>query len=249
MEKSLKAKVFNRDGKVKSEIDLAPEIFGVRWNPHLVRLALVRAHANERNVVASTKNRGQVDGSTKKVWRQKHTGRARQGSIRAPHWVGGGVAFGPTPERNFTKRLPKKERRQAIFSMLSKIYSEERIKFIEDITFDVPKTKLAIDVIKNLSADGKNLWILGHDSYNFALSLRNIPKQTIILPSEIGIKDLVYTNHVLISENSLKEVYNIFLFSDSDLTGYDEEYATGVIEEEKLDLASKNLVADGGENE
>ncbi|PID83284.1 50S ribosomal protein L4 [Candidatus Campbellbacteria bacterium] len=147
----MKIKVYDIKGKEKEEISLPKEIFGLELNNDLVHQTAVSMMSNQRQVIASTKGRGEVSGGGKKPWKQKGTGRARHGSSRSPIWRGGGITFGPTNQRNFDKKINKKAKTKALFQVLSQKLKNNQIIFVDQISFDAPKTKQAVEMLKDLS--------------------------------------------------------------------------------------------------
>ena len=145
------AVVFDMNGAKKGTVKLPENLFGVSWNPDLVHQVVVGMQANARPTTAHTKFRGEVRGGGKKPWKQKGTGRARHGSSRSPIWVGGGTTHGPRAERNYSVKINKKMRVQALLSLLSKKHKEGEVLFVEKLSFDAPKTKEAQGVLKALS--------------------------------------------------------------------------------------------------
>jgi large subunit ribosomal protein L4 len=146
----MESKVYNQEGKESGKIMLPEAIFGARWNPELIQQVVVGMQANARTSVAHTKNRGEVRGGGKKPWQQKGLGRARHGSIRSPIWRGGGVTFGPRNEKDFSKKINKKMRTQALYSVLSKKLSDGEILFVDSLTFEQPKSAQARSTIDAL---------------------------------------------------------------------------------------------------
>lgn len=160
--------------------------------------------ASMRQGTHAVKNRSQVRGGGRKPWRQKGTGRARQGSIRSPQWVGGGVVFGPTP-RSYAYKLPKKVRRLAIRSALSMKAAEDQIKVIEGLAFEAPKTKAFKDILTNLNL-GKTLVVLEGDNDNAYLSARNLPNVKVIDEHNVNVLDVVNYDTILITKQALETV-------------------------------------------
>jgi large subunit ribosomal protein L4 len=154
---SLEAKVWNAEGKEVSKIKLPEEIFGLKWNGDLVHQVAVSYMSNKRTPVAHTKDRSEVRGGGKKPWQQKGTGKARHGSTRSPIWIGGGVTFGPRNEKNFEKKVNKKMRTKALFTVLSKKFSDGEVYFMDTVSVSLPKTKEARNVLTSMSKiDGLN---------------------------------------------------------------------------------------------
>ena len=204
-----KVDVYNIEGKKVSDIELNEAIFGIEPNEDIVHSVLVNYLANQRQGTQNTKTRTEVSGGGKKPWRQKGTGRARQGSIRAPHWVGGGVALGPKP-RSYKYRVNKKERRLAIRSVLSSKVLENELVVVDAIDFKEIKTKNMVNALTNLKVEGKTLIVLPEKNENVQKSARNIEGVKTSLVNTINVYDLLkYTNLVVTLDTvkKLEEVY------------------------------------------
>ena len=204
-----KIDVYNIEGKKVSDVELKEEIFGIEPNEDIVHTVLVNYLANQRQGTQSTKTRSEVSGGGKKPWRQKGTGRARQGSIRAPHWVGGGIALGPKP-RSYKYRVNKKERRLAIKSVLSSKVLENELVVVDAIDFKEIKTKNMVNALTNLKVEGKTLILLPEKNENVQKSARNIEGVKTSLVNTINVYDLLkYTNLVITLDTvkKLEEVY------------------------------------------
>lgn len=204
-----KVDVYNIEGKKVSDIELNETIFGIEPNEDIVHSVLVNYLANQRQGTQNTKTRTEVSGGGKKPWRQKGTGRARQGSIRAPHWVGGGVALGPKP-RSYKYRVNKKERRLAIRSVLSSKVLENELVVVDAIDFKEIKTKNMVNALANLKVEGKTLIVLPEKNENVQKSARNIEGVKTSLVNTINVYDLLkYTNLVVTLDTvkKLEEVY------------------------------------------
>lgn len=148
---TLKATIYNQKGKESGTIDLPESVFGLKWNADLVHQVVVSMESNARANVAHTKNRGEVSGGGKKPWQQKGTGRARHGSIRSPLWVGGGVTHGPRNDKSFDKKINKKMKAKALYTILSAKYKNGQVLFVDDLSLRVIKTKTAKDTLGSLS--------------------------------------------------------------------------------------------------
>ncbi len=204
-----KVDVLNIEGKKVSECELKEEVFGIEPNEDVVHSVLINYLANQRQGTQSTKTRTEVSGGGKKPWRQKETGRARQGSIRAPHWVGGGVALGPKP-RSYKYRVNKKEKRLAIKSVLSSKVLEKELVVVDAINFKEIKTKNMVNALTNLKVTGKTLILLPEKNENIQKSARNIEGVKTSLVNTINVYDLLkYTNLVITLDTvkKLEEVY------------------------------------------
>ena len=204
-----KIDVYNIEGKKVSDVELKEEIFGIKPNKAIVHSVVVNYLANQRQGTQNTKTRSEVSGGGKKPWRQKGTGRARQGSIRAPHWVGGGIALGPKP-RSYKYRVNKKERRLAIKSVLSSKVLEKELVVVDTISLKEIKTKNMVNTLTNLKVEGKTLIVLPEKNENVQKSARNIEGVKTSLVNTINVYDLLkYTNLVITLDTvkKLEEVY------------------------------------------
>jgi large subunit ribosomal protein L4 len=184
-----KAQVLDKTGAVKAEIDLPESVFGYPVKRHLVYEAAVNFLANQRRGTASTKTRAEVSGSNRKPWKQKGTGRARAGATRNPLWRKGGTTFGPKP-RDYSYRLPKEAKRNALRAALAAKQAEGRILILEDLILTAPKTKEGAALLKTLRV-GSALIVDHGTNTNLFTALRNIPKVKPIEPSRVNIHDLL----------------------------------------------------------
>lgn len=200
-----KVTLFKQDGTTNGEIELNSEIFGNEPNENVVFDAVIMQRASLRQGTHAVKNRSAVSGGGRKPWRQKGTGRARQGSIRSPQWRGGGIVFGPTP-RSYSYKLPKKVRRLAIKSVLSQKVLDNKLVVVEALQFDAPKTKEFAQVLSNLNVDTKVLVVV-ESSNDFALlAARNIPNVTIVDETDVTVLDVVNNDKLLITKAALSKV-------------------------------------------
>ena len=204
-----KVDVYDIKGKKVSDIDLADSVFGIEPNENIVHAVLVNYLANQRQGTQSTKTRAEVSGGGKKPWRQKGTGRARQGSIRAPQWIKGGIALGPKP-RSYKYTVNKKERRLAIKSILSSKVLEKELTVVEKLELKEIKTKTMVKALADLKVEGKTLIVLPENNKNVLMSSRNIEGVKTITANNINVFDLLkYTNLILPVDTvkKLEEVY------------------------------------------
>lgn len=200
-----KVTLFKQDGTTNGEIELNSEIFGIEPNENVVFDAVIMQRASLRQGTHAVKNRSAVSGGGRKPWRQKGTGRARQGSIRSPQWRGGGIVFGPTP-RSYSYKLPKKVRRLAIKSVLSQKVLDNKLVVVEALQFDAPKTKEFAQVLSNLNVDTKVLVVV-ESSNDFAfLAARNIPNVTIVDETDVTVLDVVNNDKLLFTKAALSKV-------------------------------------------
>jgi large subunit ribosomal protein L4 len=203
-----KVSVLSQTGSSVGEIELNEAIFGIEPNEAVLFEALVQQRASLRQGNHKVKNRSEVAGGGRKPWRQKGTGRARQGSIRSPQWRGGGIVFGPTP-RSYSYKLPKKVRRLALLSALSTKAREEEIIVLDGLTFDAPKTKEFIQVLSNLSIDKKALIVTADLDETVALSARNIPGISVVTANGINVLDLVAHDKLVITKAAVQKVEEV----------------------------------------
>lgn len=204
-----KVDVYDMKGKKVSDVELAESIFGIEPNEAIVHSVLVNYLANQRQGTQSTKTRAEVRGGGKKPWRQKGTGRARQGSIRAPQWIKGGIALGPKP-RSYKYTVNKKEKRLAIKSILSSKVLEKELTVVDKLELKEIKTKSMVNALAALKVEGKTLIILPDNNKNVVMSARNIEGVKTIPANNINVFDLLkYTNLILPVDTvkKLEEVY------------------------------------------
>lgn len=200
--------VLNMEGNEVEKLNLNDNIFGVEINEHLVHLAVVSQLANNRQGTQSAKTRSEVRGGGRKPWRQKGTGHARQGSIRAPQWTGGGVVFAPKP-REYSKKLNKKERRLALKSALTSRVNENKFIVVDEFKFDEVKTKNVANMLNNLNVK-KALVIMGDKNDNLILSARNIPGVKTALTSTINVYDILKYDTVVVSKEAVANIEEVY---------------------------------------
>ena len=217
MEAKIQAKIYDQKGKEAGKIDLPAKVFSAKWRADLVHQVVEGMRSNKRAGTADTKDRGEVRGGGKKPWKQKGTGRARHGSIRSPIWVGGGVTHGPLSEKNYKRKISKKMRAQALFSVLSKKLKDKEILFVDSLALTETKTKKAVEVMKILSkasgwrplANSKKprvLVALSDRSEVTEKSFRNLPQLEIVFLKNINPLDVLKYQYLLIEngEESVK---------------------------------------------
>ncbi|AKP45525.1 50S ribosomal protein L4 [Bacillus smithii] len=203
-----KVALYNQSGTKVGDIELNDSIFGITPNEHVLHEAVVMQRASLRQGTHKVKNRSEVSGGGRKPWRQKGTGRARQGSIRAPQWRGGGTVFGPTP-RSYSYKLPKKMRRLAIKSALSSKVNENNIVVVDALKFDAPKTKEFVKVLKNLSVDTKALVVTDGSDENVLLSARNIPGVTVVDTNGINVINVLDHDKLIMTKSAVEKVEEV----------------------------------------
>ena len=204
-----KVSVYNVEGKKVSDIDLKEEIFGIEPNEAIIHSVLVNYLANQRQGTQSTKTRAEVRGGGRKPWRQKGTGRARQGSIRAPQWIKGGIALGPKP-RSYKYTVNKKERRLAIRSMLSMKVLEQSLVVVDKLAFEEIKTKNMVSALNNLKVTGKTLVMLAEKNENVQKSARNIEGVKTTLVNTINVYDLLKYNNLVVTLDTVKKLEEVY---------------------------------------
>lgn len=208
---ALKVKVYNHQGQPTGEESLPEKVFGVALKEAVVHQAVVAQQASGRQVLAHTKGRGDVRGGGRKPWRQKHTGRARHGSTRSPIWVGGGITFGPTKERNFALKINKKMRQQALRMVLSDKLKHERIVIVEDLPLDEPKTKQLKKWLDVLPSKGRtSVLVTSTTDRNLILSSRNLPKTNSLGVKSLNVVDILRPEYVIIPKKTLSDLLKIY---------------------------------------
>ncbi|MBD5457386.1 MAG: 50S ribosomal protein L4 [Lachnospiraceae bacterium] len=200
--------VYNMEGKEVGKIDLNDAVFGVEVNEHLVHMAVVQQLANKRQGTQKAKTRSEVSGGGRKPWRQKGTGHARQGSIRAPQWKGGGVVFAPVP-RDYSFKLNKKEKRAALKSALTSRVQENKLIVVEELKFDEIKTKNFKKVMDNLKVN-KALVVLGDKDENTVLSARNIPTIQTAYADSINVYDIMKGGTLVLTKDAVTKIEEVY---------------------------------------
>lgn len=199
---------FKENGTKGSEVELNDAIFNIEPNDNVIFDAVVMQRASMRQGTHSVKNRSEVRGGGRKPWRQKGTGRARQGSIRSPQWVGGGVVFGPTP-RSYAYHLPKKVSRLALKSVLSQKAIDGNLIVIDSISYNEPKTKVFAELLNKVDATGKTLVVVEEENENVALSARNIDAVTVVASRKINVLDVINNKKVVITKAALSNIEEV----------------------------------------
>ena len=204
-----KVDVYDIKGKKVSDVELAENIFGIEPNEAIVHSVLVNYLANQRQGTQSTKTRAEVRGGGRKPWRQKGTGRARQGSIRAPQWVKGGIALGPKP-RSYKYTVNKKERRLAIKSLLSSKVLEKELTVVDKFELSEIKTKTLVTALADLKVEGKTLIVLPEKNENVQKSARNIEGVKTSLVNTINVYDLLKYNKLVLTVDAVKSLEEVY---------------------------------------
>ncbi|CAI2684875.1 50S ribosomal protein L4 [Apilactobacillus apinorum] len=200
--------LYKQDGSKNGNVELNDEIFAIEQNDSVVFDVVLMQRASMRQGTHAVKNRSAVRGGGKKPWRQKGTGRARQGSIRSPQWRGGGIVFGPTP-RSYSYHLPKKVSRLAIKSVLSEKVANDSFVVVDSLSFDAPKTKDFSEALNKLNASTKTLVVLEEDNKNAALSARNLKNVEIVSAKGLNTLSVVNSDKIVITKAALSQVEEV----------------------------------------
>ena len=204
-----KVNVYNQLGEVVGDIELNEAIFGIEVNEHVVYEVVKNHLANRRQGTQSAKTRAEVRGGGRKPWRQKGTGRARQGSIRAPQWKGGGVVFAPKP-RSYRYSVPKKVRRLAMKSVLSSKVLEGELRILDALTIDAFSTKKAKEILKNLSLETKTMIVLPEGNEKIVKSFANLPKVETVVVDYMNVYDLLRFDNLVIVKDALSKIEEVY---------------------------------------
>ena len=203
-----KVAVYNMEGKEVGSMDLNDAVFGVEVNEHLVHMAVLQQLANNRQGTQKAKTRSEVRGGGRKPWRQKGTGHARQGSLRAPQWKGGGVVFAPVP-RDYSFKLNKKEKRAALKSVLTSRVQENKFIVVDELKMDEIKTKTFKGVLDNLNAE-KALVVLNDMDANVIASAKNIPTVKTTQTNELNVFDVLKYNTVVVTKDAVATIEEVY---------------------------------------
>ena len=201
--------VYNMEGSEVSKMDLNDKVFAVNVNEHLIHMAVTLQLANKRQGTQKAKTRSEVRGGGKKPWKQKGTGHARQGSIRAPQWKGGGVVFAPVP-RDYSFKMNKKEKANAMKSALTSRVNEEKFLVMESLKFDESKTKKMVSVLDALKVKKALVILDGEDNANVALSARNIEGVKAITTNTINVYDILKYETVIITKSAVSKIEEVY---------------------------------------
>ena len=200
--------VYNMKGEEVGSLELNDAVFGAKINEHLVHMSVVQYLANKRQGTQKAKTRSEVSGGGKKPWRQKGTGHARQGSIRAPQWTGGGVVFAPTP-RDYSFKMNKKEKRAALKSVLTSKVNDSKFIVLDELKLDEIKTKKFQEVMENLKVS-KALVIINDNDQNIVMSARNIPKIKTALTNTINVYDILKYDTVVVTKDAVATIEEVY---------------------------------------
>ncbi len=203
-----KVSVYNMEGQVVGDLELNDAVFGVEVNAHLIKMAVTSQLANNRQGTQKAKTRSEVSGGGRKPWKQKGTGHARQGSIRAPQWKGGGVVFAPVP-RDYSFKLNKKEKRGALLSALTAKVQENKLVVVEALSFDAIKTKNFVAVLNNLNV-GKALVVLEDLDQNVILSARNLPDVKTSQTNTLNVFDVLKYDALVVTKAAVAKIEEVY---------------------------------------
>lgn len=208
----MKIQIHNSEGKVVGETALEPKIFEVKIKPEVVHQVMVAMMANARVVMADTKARSDVRGGGRKPWKQKGTGRARQGSIRSPQWKGGGVVFGPHKNRNFSQKVNVKMKRLALFMTLSDRARNEKVIVLDQVALDQPKTKTMVNLMKTLGlTTGRVMMVLPKKHEAIQKSVRNLPKVEVRPANSLNVLDILKHQRLVFTTEALTALNQVYL--------------------------------------
>ena len=205
----LKIAVYNQEGTQVKELELNSSIFGIEPNNQAIFDMVLLQRASWRQGTHKVKNRTEVKGGGKKPWRQKGTGRARQGSIRAPQWRGGGIVFGPNTNRNYKIKLNRKVRQLALKSALSQKVIDRELTVLDNLALSAPKTKDMVKILANLDANRKTLIVMDEVCENVALSARNIPGVKVIESTGLNVYDILDCTKLVMTEKAIAKVEEV----------------------------------------
>jgi large subunit ribosomal protein L4 len=203
--------LYTQDGKANGEMSLPEAQFGVKVKPSVVHEALLAQQANRRKAIAHTKTKGEVRGGGKKPWKQKGTGRARQGSTRNPQWVGGGVAFGPRSDRNFSVKINRKTKQKALFMALSDKVNTKNLLVIESIKTEPVKTKAVATLVSKLPLGKSTLIVAPASNATLMRMVRNMPNVTLVTAQSVNLEDVMKHRSVAFLKDAVAAFEKIYL--------------------------------------
>ena len=206
----LKTKLYNSEGKETGEVELPESVFGVKLVDDLVHQVVVAQMANARQVLADTKDKGEVRGGGRKPWKQKGTGRARHGSSRSPLWKGGGVTFGPTSDRNFSKMINKKMKTKALLMVLSSKLKDNELVVVENIKLGKTSTKKMKDILGKLPLSGKVLISMDKKDDSVFNSVKNIPSVSMLASDSLNVVDLLKNKMLVVDKKGVEKIGEVY---------------------------------------
>ena len=203
-----KVSVYNMEGKEVGKMDLSDSVFGVEINEHLVHMAVIQQLADNRQGTQKAKTRSEVSGGGRKPWRQKGTGHARQGSIRAPQWKGGGVVFAPVP-RDYSFKMNRKEKQLALRSALTSRLQDKKLVVVDAITLDEIKTKKIVEMMDNLKLT-KALIVTPEADKNVVISARNLPEVKTTQVGKLNVYDVLNNGTVIVTKDAAQKIEEVY---------------------------------------
>lgn len=207
-----KVAVYNLEGKEINHMDLPKEMWEVPMKEKVVHDVVKAQRANARVAIAHTKTKGEVRGGGRKPWKQKHTGNARQGSIRSPQWRGGGIVFGPRSNRNFSIQLNKKVKKKALFMVLSDKYTDQKLIVVEGMSKDMVKTKQVVEMLKKLPGKAVSISVIvPKEMKNLVRALGNVKKIQTLPATSLNVYDLLKKQWLIVPKEGLEEMHKTYL--------------------------------------
>ncbi len=232
--------IYSKEYKKVGTLEAPESVFGVRWNSNLVRQVLDASEANRRQLLAHTKGRGDVRGGGKRPYAQKHTGNSRQSSIRSPLWPGGGTTFGPSNERNFTKKVNRKVKRLAMLAILSKKLKGSEVFIVDDLSLSAPKTKLVAEMVKKFFGKPSSvLFVTSTASGTFVRAAKNLPKTTISPASSLNAYDCALRRFVVIEAAAVAEIARENVTPEMKASAKQAKVKAPVVKKAKVEKAKK----------
>ena len=217
----MKVNLYNQSGEEIGTVELPDKIFNLKINPDLIHQAVITQKANQRKPLAHAKGRGEVRGGGKKPWRQKGTGRARHGSIRSPIWKGGGVTHGPRKEKDYSKKMNKSARRQALFMALSSKARDGELRILDNISLAEPKTRLMKKILENILPFPKSVLVIQPDSNQSLIrSIRNLPLAKLGRADSLNIEDVLGKKYLVLLRESIPVIEKTYLKNILTFNGY-----------------------------
>ncbi len=202
--------VYSKEGQLAGDMALADAMFGLKPNATLIHEVMVGLRANARRSIANTKTRGEVSGGGKKPWKQKGTGRARQGSTRSPQWVGGGITFGPSSERNWSVKINKKTKKKALFMGLSDKTQSSKLFILEDVVTTSPKTKVMVALLQKLPIDRNALLVCAGSNPELMRMVRNLPNVKLVTAQSVNLLDVLTYRTIIFLKDAVPAFEQVY---------------------------------------
>lgn len=202
--------VYSKEGQLAGDMALSDAMFALKPNPTLIHEVMIGLRANARRSIANTKTRGEVSGGGKKPWKQKGTARARQGSTRSPQWVGGGITFGPTSERNWSVKINKKTKKKALFMGLSDKTQSKKLFILEDVVTTSPKTKVMVELLKKLPIDRNALLVAAGSNPELMRMVRNLPNVKLVTAQSVNLLDVLTYRTIIFLKDAVPAFEQVY---------------------------------------